>query len=86
MEKPWPLQAFMPLHEFDALLHALWPLQALAAIHFPVAATASVELVDTAAPARNKVAAATARVAPDFESIFMTISLSDLKAALSTCG
>jgi hypothetical protein len=27
--KPWPLQAFWPLHELFAPLHSLWPLQEL---------------------------------------------------------
>ena len=31
--KPWPLQAFWPLHALVALLQALWPLQALAPLH-----------------------------------------------------
>ncbi len=74
-EKPWPLQAFRPLQAFAALLQALWPLQALAAKHCPFAAFALVETVETAAPARNRVAAAAAIVAPDLESNFMTISL-----------
>jgi hypothetical protein len=74
IEKPWPLQAFRPLQEFDALLHALWPLQALAAMHLPWAASAGVDTVETAAPARNSVAAAAASVAPDLESNFMTFS------------
>ena len=72
--KPWPLQAFRPLQEFEALLQALWPLQALAAMHLPMAAFAGVDPVDTTAPARNRVAAAAASVAPDLESNFMTIS------------
>jgi len=74
-EKPWPLQAFRPLQAFAALLQALWPLQALAAKHCPFAAFALVDTVETAAPARNRVAAAAASVAPDLESNFMTISL-----------
>jgi hypothetical protein len=55
-------------------MQALWPLQALAAMHLPSAAFAVVDPVDTTAPARNRVAAAAASVAPDFESNFMTIS------------
>jgi hypothetical protein len=62
------------LQEFDALLQALWPLQAFAAMHLPWAASAGVDPVDTTAPARNSVAAAAARVAPDLESNFMTFS------------
>src|SRR6202000_2471379 len=63
-----PLQAFAPP------LQALWPLQALAAMHLPSAAFADVDPVDTTAPARNRVAAAAASVPPDLESNFMTIS------------
>jgi hypothetical protein len=74
MEKPVPLQAFMPLHELLAPLHALWPLQALPAMHLPPAAYAVVDTVESVAPARNRVAAAAASVAPDLESNFMTIS------------
>jgi hypothetical protein len=55
-------------------LQALWPLQALAAMHLPSAAFAVVDPVDRTAPARNRVAAAAASVAPDLESNFMTIS------------
>src|SRR3984885_4015115 len=72
--KPWPLQAFRPLQAFGPPLQALWPLQALAAMHLPSAAYAVVDPVDTTAPARNRVAAAAASVAPDLESNFMTIS------------
>jgi hypothetical protein len=72
--KPWPLQAFRPLQEFAPPLQALWPLQALATMHLPSAAYAVVDTVDTAEPARNRVAAAAASVAPDLESNFMTIS------------
>src|ERR1700742_1315332 len=43
-------------------------------MHLPSAAFALVEPVDTTAPARNRVAAAAASVAPDLESNFMTIS------------
>ena len=71
--KPLLLQAFRPLQEFEALLQALWPLQAFVAMHLPAAAFAVVETVTTE-PARNKVAAAAARVAPDLEFSFMTIS------------
>src|SRR3954470_22742725 len=74
IEKPVPLQAFRPLQAFAPPLQALWPLQALAAMHLPSAAFALVEPVDTTAPARNRVAAAAASVAPDLESNFMTIS------------
>jgi hypothetical protein len=73
-ENPRPLQEFRPLQELEALLQALWPLQALAPKHWPGAALAELEVVETTAPARNKVAAAAASVAPDLESIFMTIS------------
>jgi hypothetical protein len=70
-EKPWPLQAFCPLQAFAALLQALWPLQALTPTHFPSpAAWATVVMV---APARNRVAAAAAIVAPDFDVTFMGI-------------
>jgi hypothetical protein len=74
IEKPWVLQAFRPLQEFPALLQALWPLQALTPMHLPWAALAAVDPVDTTAPARNRVAAAAASVAPDLEFNFMTIS------------
>jgi hypothetical protein len=74
IEKPVPLQAFKPLQEFAPPLQALWPLQALPAMHLPIAAFAGVELVDATAPARNRVAAAAASVAPDLEFNFMTIS------------
>src|SRR6185369_1198484 len=71
-EKPWPLQAFWPLQEFAPPLQALWPLQALTPTHLPSpAAWATVVMV---APARNRVAAAAAIVAPDFEVTFMRIS------------
>src|SRR5476651_2562917 len=73
-EKPVPLQAFMPLQEFAPPLQALWPLQALPAMHLPMAACAVVDTVERVAPARNRVAAAAASVAPDLESNFMTIS------------
>jgi hypothetical protein len=66
--------AFSPLQELEALLQALWPLQALVAMHLPWAASAGVETVETTAPARNSVAAAAASVAPDLESNFMTFS------------
>src|SRR6478735_9666729 len=73
--KPWVLQAFRPLQEFAPLLQALWPLQALTPMHLPwAAAFALVDPVDTTAPARNRVAAAAASVAPDLEFNFMTIS------------
>ena len=72
-EKPWPLQPFWPLQELAEPLQALWPLQALPAMHLP-AALAGVDTVDTTAPARNRVAAAAASVAPDLEFNFMTIS------------
>src|SRR6266581_7659952 len=67
IEKPVPLQALRPLQEFAPPLQALWPLQALPAMHLPWAAFADVDPVDTTAPARNKVAAAAASVAPDLE-------------------
>src|SRR4051794_30190360 len=73
-EKPWPLQAFMPLQEFAEPLQALWPLQALPTMHLPAAALAGVDPVDATAPARNRVAAAAASVAPDLEFNFMTFS------------
>ena len=34
-EKPWPLQAFMPLQALAPPLQALWPLQALPTMHLP---------------------------------------------------
>jgi hypothetical protein len=74
IEKPVPLQAFWPLQELAEPLQALWPLQALPAMHLPWAAFAGVDTVDTTEPARNKVAAAAASVAPDLEFNFMTIS------------
>jgi hypothetical protein len=43
-------------------------------MHFPAAAFADVDTVDTTEPARNRVAAAAASVAPDLEFNFMTIS------------
>jgi hypothetical protein len=55
-------------------LQALWPLQASPAMHLPWAAFAGVDTVDTTEPARNRVAAAAASVAPDLEFNFMTIS------------
>src|SRR4029434_3508659 len=73
-EKPWPLQPFWPLQELAEPLQALWPLQALPAMHLPWAAFAGVDTVDTTEPARNRVAAAAASVAPDLEFNFMTIS------------
>jgi hypothetical protein len=73
-ENPSPLQEFRPLQELEALLQALWPLQALAPKHCPWAALAGLEVVEITAPARNKVAAAAASVVPDLESNFMTIS------------
>jgi hypothetical protein len=74
IEKPVPLQAFWPLQELAEPLQALWPLQALPAMHLPWAAFAGVDTVDTTEPARNRVAAAAASVAPDLEFNFMTIS------------
>jgi hypothetical protein len=73
-EKPWPLQAFWPLQALAEPLQELWPLQALPAMHLPAAAFADVDTVDTTEPARNRVAAAAASVAPDLEFNFMTIS------------
>src|ERR1700709_590982 len=70
--KPWPLQAFWPLQELAPPLQALWPLQALAPMHLP--SPAAWATVDRGAPARNKVAAAAAIVAPDLEVIFMDVS------------
>ena len=69
-----PLQAFWPLQALAEPLQALWPLQALPAMHLPWAAFAGVDTVDTTEPARNRVAAAAASVAPDLEFNFMTIS------------
>jgi hypothetical protein len=43
-------------------------------MHLPCAAFAGVDTVDTTVPARNRVAAAAASVAPDLEFSFMTIS------------
>src|SRR4051812_8631143 len=77
IEKPVVLQVFRPLQEFAAPLQALWPLQALAPMHLPWAALAGADVVEMTAPARKSVAAAAARVAPDLESNFMTISLDD---------
>jgi hypothetical protein len=75
IEKPFVLQAFRPLQEFEPPLQALWPLQALVPTHLtPAAAFADVDTVETTEPARNKVAAAAASVAPDLEFNFMTIS------------
>jgi hypothetical protein len=74
IEKPVPLQAFRPLQEFAPPLQALWPLQALPAMHLPCAAFAGLDVVVATAPARNRVAAAAASVAPDLEFNFMTIS------------
>src|SRR3954454_12859408 len=72
IEKPVPLQAFRPLQEFAPPLQALWPLQALTPTHLP--SPAAWATVDRVAPARNKVAAAAAIVAPDLEVIFMDVS------------
>jgi hypothetical protein len=55
-------------------LQALWPLQALVPTHLTGAAFADVDPAETTEPARNRVAAAAASVAPDLEFIFMTIS------------
>jgi hypothetical protein len=74
IEKPVPLQALRPLQEFAPPLQALWPLQALPAMHLPAAAFAGLDPAVTTAPARNRVAAAAASVAPDLEFNFMTIS------------
>jgi hypothetical protein len=53
-----PLQEFWPLHDDDAVLHALVPLQELMPLHFtPSAALA----VDAAAPIANKSAAEATR-------------------------
>src|SRR3954451_8314289 len=74
IEKPLVLQAFMPLQEFAPPLQALWPLQALVPMHLTPAAFAVVDTAVTTEPARNRVAAAAASVAPDLEFNFMTIS------------
>jgi hypothetical protein len=65
------------LQEFAPPLQALWPLQALPAMHLPMAACAGVDTADTVAPARNSVAAAAASVAPDLESNFIDDLLDD---------
>jgi hypothetical protein len=62
------------LQEFNAPVQALWPLQALPAMHLPAAAFAGLDPVVTTAPARNRVAAAAASVAPDLEFNFISIS------------
>jgi hypothetical protein len=74
IEIPVFLQAFRPLQEFVPPLQALWPLQALVPTHLTGAAFADVDTAETTEPARNRVAAAAASVAPDLEFIFMTIS------------
>jgi hypothetical protein len=67
-------QAFSDVIEKPVPLQAFWPLQALPAMHLPSAAFAGVDTLDTTEPARNKVAAAAASVAPDLEFNFITIS------------
>src|SRR5436190_65557 len=62
----WRLQGLAPP------LQRLWPLQALAPTHLP--SPAAWVTVDRVAPARNRVAAAAAIVAPDLEVIFMDVS------------
>jgi hypothetical protein len=42
--QPCPLQAFWPLHEEDAVLHALVPLHELAPLHFTPACAAVAKL------------------------------------------
>jgi hypothetical protein len=61
--KPWPLQLFMPLQLFFALLHSEVPLQELTPVHFMVAASAANEVVVTAV--ENNIAAAAAIAALD---------------------
>jgi hypothetical protein len=60
--KPFPLQAFCPLQELFALLHAPWPLQELIPKHCTpeLAASANAEVAGTPANA----IAATASAAP----------------------
>jgi hypothetical protein len=55
-----PLQEFWPLHDDDAVLHALVPLQELTPLHLTPSPAAA---VDAAVPIANKMAAeATRRV------------------------
>ena len=69
--QPRPLQEFWPLHDDDAVLHALVPLQELMPLHFtPSPATA----VDAAVPIANKTAAeATRRARVVMENSLATI-------------
>src|SRR5262249_36953298 len=84
IEKPVPLQALRPLQALAPPLQALWPLQALPAMHLPIAALAGDEVVVTTEPARNRVAAAAASVAPDLELSFMDGLLDDCVTRLNT--
>jgi hypothetical protein len=60
--QPWPLQAFWPAQELEAVLQALWPLQELAPTHFTPAPAAAGAVVN--APAANIAAAAAATIRP----------------------
>jgi hypothetical protein len=70
--QPWPLQLFMPLQLFFALLHSEVPLQEFAPAQWTVAASAANEVVVTAA--ENSIAAAAAMAAPDILFICMITS------------
>src|ERR1700735_5639011 len=83
MAKPMPLQAFAPGPGDLPPLQALWPLQAFAPMQWPSAACALVEMV---MPARNRVAAAAAMAAPDFEVTFMLILRMEFSKDASALG
>jgi hypothetical protein len=75
MLTPIPLQAFLPLQAFAAVLHAPWPLQALT----PVQATffdASASVTTVIEPTANMAAAARASEAPDRFASFINDFLS----------
>jgi hypothetical protein len=59
---PWPLQEFIPLQEFLALLHEDWPLQELTPVHLILASSAWADVV---ARVENRSAAAAAMAIPD---------------------
>jgi hypothetical protein len=64
------------LHEDEAVLQALWPLQALAPTHFTPAASAGEDTVATV-PAAKRAAAAAARTTPfifDMRVVSQTVS------------
>ena len=85
MLTPWPLQEFLPLQAFSAVLQAPWPLQALTptqAIFFEASASETV----TKEPAANKVAAASASEAPERAAIFMKFILSQMTMEAATLG